>query len=83
MTAQNHEIVSHARDDRVDDGRGDQPDRGMRVSRKPSDDQKEDPDKSEGELLLPAVESVVRELDLEEGRMVVRLLSGMQQEGGE
>jgi 16S rRNA processing protein RimM len=37
----------------------------------------------EGELLLPAVESVVRELDLEYGRMVVRLLSGMQQEGGE
>jgi 16S rRNA processing protein RimM len=32
-----------------------------------------------GELLLPAVEGVVRELDVEGRRMVVRLLPGMQQ----
>jgi len=34
-----------------------------------------------GELLLPAVEDVVRELDLESRRLVVRLLPGMVDEG--
>ncbi len=31
----------------------------------------------ESELLIPAIESVVQEIDLEHGRMVVRLLPGM------